>query len=196
MRKSVLVAVCLVGFATVGFAQDGDFERRGEKGVSSVGGIVGYAIDNKTPAVGVDFRYNLKDRLRLAPSVLHTVKNEGRSAWFVNADAHYLARITNEVTIYPIGGIGLSAWKLDPAFFVGGEPAGKESVGEEPAEEESVDGEIAEKETKVRAGLNLGFGGEMRVTKDLIVGAEFRYHLTPERLYDQAMILARVAYYF
>jgi opacity protein-like surface antigen len=181
MKKLVLLAVCLAGFATAGFAQGGDVIHKGEKGVSSVGGIAGYAIDNRTLVIGVDYRYNLKDWLRLAPSVLHTVKSEDRSAWYVNADAHYPARITDEVTLYPIGGLGLSAWKFDYK---------KVKTSDEEVST------VKESETKIRAGLNLGFGGEMRVTKDLIIGAEFRYNLTPERIYDQAMLLARAAYYF
>ncbi|HCC51034.1 MAG TPA: hypothetical protein DEQ30_02445 [Porphyromonadaceae bacterium] len=175
MKRIVLLAACLVGFATLGFAQGGNFKSRGEKGVSSVGGILGYAIDNKALAVGVDYRYNIKNSIRLAPSVLYTIENEDRSTWYVNADAHYLLRITDKMTIYPAGGLGLSVWSFDYK---------KELFTE------------IESETKVRLGLNLGFGGEMRVTKDIIVGAEFKYNLTTERAYDQAMILSRVAYYF
>lgn len=178
MKKLVLLAACLVGFATFGFAQGGNLKSKGEKGVSSVGGIVGYAIDNKTVAVGVDYRYNIKDRIRLAPSILYAIKNENKSMWMVNADAHYLARITDKMTIYPIGGLGLSVWNFDYETF------------------QSEMSTVKESETKIRLGLNLGFGGEMRVTKDIIVGAEFRYNLTTERAYDQAMILGRVAYYF
>jgi opacity protein-like surface antigen len=176
-----------MSFATVSFAQGGDIVRRGEKGVSSVGGIFGYAIDRKTAAVGVDFRYNIKDHVRLAPSVLHTLKSDYQSTWIVNADAHYLARITETATIYPLGGLGLSFWKTprpiaDPDAEYPADPD-----DEYPAERY---------ETKTRLGLNLGFGGEMRITRDIILGAEFRYNLTTERIYDRAMILARAAYYF
>jgi opacity protein-like surface antigen len=183
MKKTVLLAVCLMSFVTVGFAQGGDIIRRGEKGISSIGGIFGYAIDRKTAAVGVDFRYNIKDRIRLAPSVLYTLKNEDQSTWIVNADAHYLVRTTEKVTIYPVGGLGLSFWNFE--YMTLPTPDDDE---EDPAEEET--------ETKTRLGLNLGFGGEMRITRDIIIGAEFRYNLTTERIYDRAMILARAAYYF
>jgi opacity protein-like surface antigen len=181
MKKLVLLAVCLVGFAAVGLAQSGNVKRNGEKGVSSVGGILGYVIDNKTVAIGIDYRYNIKDWLRLAPSVLYAIKNEDKSTWFMNADAHYLVRITDKATIFPVGGLGLSIWNFDYKTV-------KTSDGEVST--------VKESEKKVRLGLNLGFGGEMRVTKDIIVGAEFRYNLTAERAYDQAMILGRVAYYF
>jgi outer membrane protein X len=181
MKKLLLVTICLIGFTTFGIAQESNVIQKGEKGVFSVGGIFGYAIDHKTAAIGVDFRYNLTDRMRLAPSVLYTIKNAGVSTYYANADAHYLARITNKTTLYPIGGLGLSVWNFTY------------TKKKEPGDQFSVE---KESETKVRLGLNLGFGGETRITQDLIIGMEFRYNLTTERVYDQAMILTRVAYYF
>ncbi|MDR2916361.1 MAG: porin family protein [Tannerella sp.] len=174
MKKLVFLTVCLVAFVTGGFAQN---SYKGEKGVSSVGGILGYAVDNETVVLGVDYRYNIKNQIRLAPSILYAVKNDDISTWYVNADAHYLIRMTDKMTLYPVGGLGLSIWNFDNVTVL-------------------KDGEVSgDTETKVRLGLNLGFGGEMRVTQDIIVGAEFRYNLT-NRHYDQAMILTRVAYYF
>jgi opacity protein-like surface antigen len=182
MKKIGLLAVCLIGFVTVSFAQGEDIKHKGEKGVSSVGGIVGYAIDNKTAVIGVDYRYNIKDRIRLAPSVLYAAENEYKTTLYMNVDAHYLVRITDKMTIYPAGGLGLSLWNFDYE-------KGVETYSDmEPT--------VKTSETKIRLGLNLGFGGEMRITRDIIVGAEFKYNLTTERAYDQAMILTRVAYYF
>ncbi|MDR0574772.1 MAG: porin family protein [Tannerella sp.] len=179
MKRLVFLTVCLVVFVANGFAQS---DYKGEKGVSSVGVILGYAVENETAVFGVDYRYNIKDRIRLAPSILYTVKNDdNRSTWYVNADAHYLMRVTDKMTIYPVGGLGLSIWNFD-----------------------NVSNEVlilkdsylsTDSETKIRLGLNLGFGGEMRLTRDLIVGAEFRYNLTI-RHDNQAMILTRAAYYF
>ena len=179
--KRVLLTVCMFAFVAAGSAQSRSVKYKGEKGVSSVGGILGYAVDNKSVTAGVDYRYNIEDRIRLAPSVLYTLKNENISTLYANADVHYLARITEKITLYPIGGIGLSAWSLSYKGLTGLE----ELLSPEK-----------DSETKIRLGLNLGFGGEIRVTRDVIAGAEFRYNLTNERIYDQAMILARAAYYF
>jgi outer membrane protein X len=181
MKKILLVTICLIGFTTFGIAQKSNVIQEGEKGVFSAGGLFGYVTDQKTAAIGVDFRYNLTDRMRLTPSVLYTIKNAGISTCYVNADAHYLARITNKMTLYPIGGLGLSIWNFTST---------KKTVPDDPFSIKK------ESETKVRLGLNLGFGGEMRVTRDWIAGIEFRYNLTTERAYDQAMILTRIAYYF
>lgn len=205
MRRLALLTICIFTFVAAGFAQDGSKTRKGnkvhsgvnkykgEKGVSSVGGIVGYGIDNKTALAGIDYRYNIRDRIRLASSVLYALENEDRSALYVNVDAHYLARVTDKITIYPIGGLGVSVWNLRLPKIPLDSP---EANGSEANDSETNGSEAADSETKVRIGLNLGFGGEMRVTKDIIVGAEFRYNLTSERIYDQAMLVARVAYYF
>jgi hypothetical protein len=188
MKKLVFITVCLVAFAISGFAQS---EFSGEKGISSIGVIAGYAVDNKSLTIGADYRYNIMDNVRLAPSALYVLENDYVSRFYANADVHYLARITDEITLYPIGGLGISATKFGSYSGVHGD---LEDAGYWPSYGSFYD--FTKSETKIRVGLNLGFGGEVRVTKDIIVGAEFRYNLTTERAYDQAMLLARAAYYF
>ncbi len=179
MKRLVLLTVCLVAFVTNSFAQNG---YKGEQGVSSVGGIFGYSFDNEAMMFGVDYRYNVRDQIRLAPSILYAIEHDDVNTLYINADAHYLVRMTEKITIYPVGGLGFSIWSLEvPKSSVTHEAAGYF---------------YTESETKVRLGLNLGFGGEIRMTKDMILGAEFRYNLTTDNYYNQAMILTRVAYYF
>ena len=173
MRVIVFI-VSFVFLLTNGFAQK---NMHGEKGVSSVGGIVGYAIESEKAVIGIDYRYNIHDKIRLAPSVLYAIKKDNIDMWYFNADAHYLARVTDLVTLYPIGGLGISAWRNRPY----------------PLLPDILDTQKIE--TNIRAGLNLGFGGEIRLTKDIIAGMEFKYNWT-KQLYNQAMLLARVAYYF
>ena len=188
MKKLVFIMVCLVAFAIGGFAQS---KLSGEKGISSIGVIAGYAIDSKSLTIGADYRYNIMDKVRLAPSALYVLENDYVSSFYANADVHYLARITKNATIYPIGGLGLSFVKFDGYFDIDGH----EGI---PGYGYGYGGfyNSLKSETKIRIGLNLGFGGEIRMTKDIIIGAEFRYNLTTERVYDQAMLLARAAYYF
>jgi outer membrane protein X len=198
MKKSVLWAACLCFFAAAGSAQRGDTGYRGEKGVSSTGVMLGYAVDNKAALVGVDFRYNVLDRLRLAPSVMYVLKRDNRSAWYVNADAHYLARVTEWITVYPVAGIGFSVRRTDVDVpeeeppIPDPEDAPDDPEAAEPTEEPAAAASLTER----RLGLNVGVGGEVRVSRDIILGAEFRYNLTTERVYDQALFSVRVAYYF
>ncbi|MDR3266119.1 MAG: porin family protein [Tannerella sp.] len=186
MKKLLLVLVCISVFVSYSFSQT---KYIGEKGVSSVGVIAGYAVDNNAFAMGLDFRYNILDYLRLAPSVLYALEHDSRSTWYANVDAHYLLRTTVKTTVYPIAGIGLSFWKLNNSIIP--EINLKSELNDETAPNEG-----GEKISKVRIGLNLGAGVERRMTRDIILGAEFKYNLTTERAYNQAMILVRVAYYF
>ncbi|MDR0834966.1 MAG: outer membrane beta-barrel protein [Tannerella sp.] len=180
MKKLLLLILCITTFASTSFSQTG---YGGEKGVSSIGVFAGYAIDSKAALVGVDYRYNILDRIRIAPSVSYMLK-DSVGIWYVNADAHYLARLTEKFTIYPIGGLGLSIRKTDSIPTINIDDLGEETIIKTAPE------------TKIRLGFNIGFGAEMRVTRDLILGAEFKYHLTDKRIYNQAMFLARAAYYF
>jgi opacity protein-like surface antigen len=174
MKRLVVICVCFVIVVTNGYAQR---KYKGEKGISSIGAMVGYAIESETPVVGVDFRYNVLNKLRLAPSVLYAFEKHDTDILYFNADVHYLARISETATLYPLGGFGMSTWslkRLDDMIFT---------------------------ERTVRLGLNLGFGGEVRLSKDIIIGAEFRYNWTSgfnwsRRYYNQAMLLVRAAFYF
>ena len=170
MKKNVLVSVCFVVFFTNGFAQQ---RFKGEIGVSSFGGMIGYVIESESPAIGIDFRHNILDRLRIAPSIFYVFEKKDIDLWYFNTDFHYLGRITKKATLYPIGGFGLSSLHY------------RETKG----------AIFREAETKLRLGINLGFGGEIRVSKDIITGIEFKYHWT-KLPYNQAMLLARIAYYF
>ena len=191
MKRFILLTVCFLAFVADGFAQSGINTYKGEKGVSSVGGIVGYGVDNKAALIGVDYRYNIRDRIRLAPSALYAPENDYRSTLYLNADVHYLARVADKITIYPLGGLGVSVWNTE---LVPSEPLIPEIPVPQAALPDDADTDTSE--TNVRIGLNIGFGGEMRISKDFIIGAEFRYNLTNERIYNQAMFAARVAYYF
>jgi len=176
MKKVLLISVCAVVLIMNSSAQN---NLKGEQGVSSVGLIGGYAIESDKAVVGVDYRYNVLNKLRLAPSVLYGVKKDYVDTWYLNADVNYLARVSENITLYPIGGLGLSVWtyrKNDKLPIIGIDP-------------------LAKTETHVRAGVNIGLGSEVRLTEDIIVGFEFRYNWT-ERHYNQAMLLMRVAYYF
>ena len=82
MKKLVVLAVCLVAFVANSYAQG---KLKGEKGVSSVGVIVGHAITHKAPTIGVDYRYNVLDKVRLAPSALYTLKNDETNIFYANA---------------------------------------------------------------------------------------------------------------
>jgi len=177
MKKTFLIGVCMVAFMANSYAQS---NLKGEKGVSSIGVMAGYAIESEKVVVGIDYRYNILDKLRLTPSVLYGIKRNNADIWYLNADAHYLARISENFTLYPIGGLGFSFWKyrMIPDIDLG-----------------DIDLVLQNADTYLRIGLNMGIGGELRLTEDIIAGAEFKYNWTKQG-FNQAMILVRAAYYF
>jgi opacity protein-like surface antigen len=207
MKRLIIIAFCIMAVTANGFGQKKS--SIGEQGVSSVGMITGWAVDSKEPLVGLDFRYNIGPRLRLAPSLLYTINTEDISSLYFNADAHYLVRLTRTTTIYPLAGLGLQNRKIKlPAFTPGlyatiaktyaGEGEG-EGEGEDEGEGEEDEAKDKAKEvtdSHTRLGLNIGFGIENRISQDIILGVEFRHNFTTERIYDQAMLAVRIAYYF
>ncbi|MDR1723163.1 MAG: porin family protein [Tannerella sp.] len=187
MKRIFLFLVCSLAFGVSGYAQQG---LAGEKGVSSIGVIGGYGVGNKSFTLGADYRFNVLDKIRIAPSVFYSVSGDSEAnILYANADVHYLVRVTPDVTLYPLAGVGVSIWDWKDEDINTGIEAVDEFIDE-------VIGDYIEEPNKTRVGLNIGFGVEKRITKDFIIGAEFRYNLTAERAYDQAMFLARGAYYF
>ena len=177
MKKTFLIGVWFVAFWVNSYAQS---NLKGEKGVSSIGAMVGYAIESEKAVIGIDYRYNILDKLRLTPSILYGIKRNNADIWYLNADAHYLARISENLTLYPIGGLGFSFWKyrLIPDIDLS-----------------DVGLVLQNADTYLNIGINMGIGGELRLTEDIIAGAEFRYNCT-KKGFNQAMMLVRVAYYF
>lgn len=102
MKKMIMLLVFAVA-ATVSYAQ---------KGQLSAGFNLGHAFDSKNVITGVDFRYNLTEELRLAPSLSHFIKKHHVSAWAVDVNMHYVFRLTEMFGFYPLGGAGVSFWDL------------------------------------------------------------------------------------
>ena len=119
-----------------------------QQGASSVGLSVGYALDSENTTVGIDYRYNVSDDVRIAPSLTHFMKHGGMSAWALDFNAHYVVKLDPSFGFYPLGGVNLT-------FF------------------DWVNGY----DTVSRLGLNIGVGGEVYASRELTVGLEMKYNL-------------------
>lgn len=140
-------------------------------GSSSIGFNVGYGFDSKNASLGLDYRYSFTDAFRIAPSVTHLVKNDGISAWMLDANVHYLFPLGSQFSFYPLAGVNLSFWKASADF-----------------------GEWKFSDNLTRFGLNVGLGAELYATKEITVGLEMKYNIVKDL--DQAMLAVRVAYNF
>ena len=142
-----------------------------EQGESAVGFNVGYGFDSKNATLGIDYRYNITDAVRLNPAVSYFAKNDGLSAWALDLNVHYLVKINSIFGFYPLAGLDLSFWKFD------------ENVGN-----------IELSDNATRFGANIGLGGEFYLTDNLTLGAEVKYNIIKD--FDQAMLGFRIGYAF
>ena len=87
-----------------------------QAGTQSVGFSLGCAFDTNSTTIGVDYRYNITDAWRLAPSVSRYIQHD---AWVIDANVHYVFRLSEMFGFYPLAGLNLSFWdsKYDPISF-------------------------------------------------------------------------------
>jgi outer membrane protein X len=136
-----------------------------QRGRASVGAQLGYALDWQAATIGFNYRYELRPDVHLAPSLVFMTRNKGMMACYMDFDAHYVVSVSEVFSFYPIGGIGLSIWNMDLL-----------------------------KGNAVRPGLNVGLGGELRLSPEISVGLDMKYNLI--HTYDQALVAVRVGYHF
>lgn len=158
--KRVVVIVLLAVFSLGVYAQN-------HQGDSSFGLNLGYGFDSENVMLGIDYRFNMTDELRLVPSITHFVKKDHHSAWAIDMNAHYVFPLSEYFGFYPLGGLSLSVWK----WKVGG---------------------LSDNDT--RFGANIGLGGELYASKELTVGLEVKYNII--KTYDQAILALRIGYNF
>lgn len=156
--KRLVVAVVLAVMSCGVYAQ---------KGAQSVGFNLGYGFDSENATIGLDYRYNLTNEIRLAPQLTHFVKNDGLSAWAIDMNVHYVVPLSDLFAFYPIGGIDLSFWKFSQNHF---------------------------SDNRTRLGLNIGLGADLYASPEITVGVDVKYNIIKH--YDQALASVRVAYNF
>lgn len=159
--KKIMMIFMLAVFSLAGHAQV-------KEGVSSFGFNIGYGFDSENVTLGVDYRYNLTDEFRLAPSLTHYVKKDHHSAWAIDMNANYVFAITENFSFYPLAGLNLSFWNWD------------------------LGGGLSKNRT--RFGGNIGLGGEVYASEQITIGLEFKYQMI--KTYDQAMFAVRMGYNF
>ena len=160
MKK--LIVMCMLAIISMSaFAQT-------QQGQSSFGFNLGYGFnENGNALLGLDYRYNLTDEVRLAPSLSYFVKDDGLSAWAIDVNAHYVFKVSDMLGFYPLAGLDLSFWK----FGAGGWS-----------------------HNMTRFGANIGLGGEVYATDQITVGLEFKYNIIKD--FDQPILGVRVGYNF
>lgn len=138
-----------------------------QKGAQSVGFNLGYGFDSENATLGLDYRYNLTNEVRLAPSLTHFVKNDGISAWAIDMNVHYVVPLGDTFAFYPLGGLDLSFWRFNQHHY---------------------------SDNWTRFGLNIGLGADVYASPEITVGVDVKYNIIKRN--DQALASIRVAYNF
>lgn len=118
-----------------------------EKGRMSLGLNGGYATYNNSGYVSVDFQYSFANHVRISPSFGYAFRNEGKSAFILNADMHFPFRVARGFSLYPLAGATLQNWN-----YTG-------------------------RSNRTRFGGNFGGGMELAITSYLKVSLEAKYAL-------------------
>lgn len=142
-----------------------------EQGRSSIGLNLGYGFDTKNPIIGIDYRYALTNAIRINPALSHYIKNDGLSAWAIDLNFHYLVRLSESISFYPLVGADLSFWD--------------QRIIREPREDSS---------STTRFGANVGLGLEFYAAERLTFGLDVKYLIISK--VDQAVLNLRVGYSF
>ena len=167
--KRIFVTLFMLCLCTGLFAQT-------NRGDQSVGFNVGYGFDSENATLGIDYRYNITDAVRLSPSFTYFVKVDGLSACAIDVNAHYVVPLSDVFGFYPLAGVDLAFWKFH-------------GVGEL-----NDFGRYDSSTTMTRFGVNLGLGAEVYATRELTIGLEVKYNIVKD--FDQALLGIRVGYNF
>lgn len=137
-----------------------------QKGDKTVGILAGYATENQSAIAGLFFQYRCSSLLRLSPDCQFAIKNNNRSAFIFNGNAHFIIKTSDKINIYPLVGITYQNWKYH-------------TIG--------ID-------NKGRFGCNVGAGFETMATSTLKLSVEAKYSLI--KSFSSGYFFASIGYLF
>lgn len=156
--KKIIVLTLAVLFSAINL-----MAQRGEK---TVGLLAGYTTENRSAVAGLFFQYRCSSLLRLAPDCQFVIKNNDRSAFIFNGNAHFLIKTSSKTNLYPLAGITYHNWK------------GYNSIHG----------------NRNRFGANFGAGFEVMATPTLKLSVEAKYSLIKD--FSSGNFFASIGYLF
>lgn len=155
MKRFMIMAVMLIGLGVTAFAQS---EKLG------IGLNVGYGSEISKPSIGVKALYNITEEFTIAPSFNYYFPEKKRiesvetklKYWDLNCDVHWNLFNKENYLLYPFAGLAYAHVK------------GEASEDEWGFSYDESGGDF---------GLNLGFGGQMFLTENLLGTAEVKYQI-------------------
>lgn len=185
MKKIILTLVCAMTslFAS---AQAKTF---------SAGVNVNYGTQIETFGIGAKGAYCFTDAIRGEASFNYFFPNDGFSMWEINANAHYLFKLSDKFKVYPLVGLTYvhAHWSMKDVLgeddWGWGAPMKKEVSYDDI---DISDGGISYNEG--RFGVNLGGGVQFDVTQNIVLNFEVKYSLVKD--FDQCVLGIGAAYKF
>lgn len=128
-----------------------------EAGKFSMSANLSYGTDIKTMGVGLRAQYFIMDHMRASAEYKYYIDRRNWSAWELNADGHYVFGVSDQLYLYPIGGLKYLRRTFD-------------------LERAGIPG-YDTKDSHNRIGLNLGFGGQIAIADNIFIQLELREEL-------------------
>ena len=158
MKKFIIIALLAVMTALGARAEAGDF---------SLSGQFAYASKHSMAGLGLQLQYEPIVNWRLAPEFIYYFKNDGLSAYNVNANIHFVIPTSHSFAIYPLAGFSYAHYEAD-AGYVG------TSVS--------------------RCGANVGLGAQYLIKDHLHFYTEQRFHILKD--FNQSVTVLGLKYTF
>ena len=83
-----------------------------QKGIQTAGVHLSYGTEIESFGIGVKYQYNITNNIRLEPSMNYFFEKNGIDMFDINANAHYLFPMANNVRVYPLAGLTFARWDL------------------------------------------------------------------------------------
>ncbi len=79
-----------------------------QKGQPALGINLGYGTETESLGIGIKAQYFLTNSLRAEASANYFFEKDNLSMWDLNLNAHYLFKVANKLSVYPIVGMTLA----------------------------------------------------------------------------------------
>lgn len=169
--------------------------------------FVGNGVSTTNFGLGAKFQYNVSDPVRVEADLDYWFKSQGTGVLDASVNIHYLFKLADKLTFYPVFGIGYGRiisgasgsgdfdfdedWDDDFPWFARTR-AGYEDYFE--GLEDYFSGSSNKNSGINRFSFNVGLGAEYAITDKLSVGAEFKYQYMKN--YGRQPITIGVTYKF
>lgn len=156
-----------------------------EKGDMAVGLNLGVAPCLESGAsitnfgIGAKFQYNITDPIRVEADLDYWLKSSGVDLFDISANIHYLFKLSEKLTVYPLVGVGYAHtggasfggdFDYDFDYDFDGDGDGSSFTGN--FDEEDFEGQSG---SSSKILLNVGAGVDFAINDKLSVGAELKY---------------------